>query len=410
MGRFSRITGSVAALFALGALLAAHAGAVTIDAADGSEDSPITVTVAGSAVSAASLYVYAGKNRNIGDCALSASSQQILSGPPLIDESVGSGTFDASAEFHPKGPGKIRVCAYLTSDKDSIPIERSSGAFLVVSGKAYTPKLIRPVNGALSFERAPTLIWKKGPGKDTIVIYRGPKPRFGYAIARFRVSGTWRVSLSRRLPYGTYSWTVSRRDPRVGTRRTTPPRRFRVGPSPLRHLFVKLRTHQYSSIKRPGVSKVTIRSAPYARVRLRLRRNGHTVSVRSFRENRFNPKSRFSYPWRCSKTGSFSLKVAASDRYGHRRREVVRWNVSAARCAAMKRKAEERRKAKQKAESGSGEGGSCTPGYSPCLPPASDYDCAGGSGDGPEYVSGPVYVSGSDPYGLDSDGDGVGCE
>jgi hypothetical protein len=52
----------------------------------------------------------------------------------------------------------------------------------------------------------------------------------------------------------------------------------------------------------------------------------------------------------------------------------------------------------------------CTPGYSPCLPPASDYDCAGGSGNGPEYVYGTVRVTGSDPYGLDSDGDGIGCE
>lgn len=51
----------------------------------------------------------------------------------------------------------------------------------------------------------------------------------------------------------------------------------------------------------------------------------------------------------------------------------------------------------------------CTAGYSPCLPPASDYDCEGGSGDGPKYT-GYVTVTGSDPYGLDSDGDGVGCE
>jgi hypothetical protein len=59
--------------------------------------------------------------------------------------------------------------------------------------------------------------------------------------------------------------------------------------------------------------------------------------------------------------------------------------------------------------SGGGGGGGCTPGYSPCLPPASDYDCAGGTGDGPEYT-GRVTVTGSDPYGLDADGDGVGCE
>ena len=49
-------------------------------------------------------------------------------------------------------------------------------------------------------------------------------------------------------------------------------------------------------------------------------------------------------------------------------------------------------------------------GYSPCLPPGPDVDCAGGSGNGPRYVDGPVSVKGSDPYGLDDDGDGVGCE
>ncbi len=54
-------------------------------------------------------------------------------------------------------------------------------------------------------------------------------------------------------------------------------------------------------------------------------------------------------------------------------------------------------------------GDNCTPGYDPCLPPASDYDCAGGSGNGPKYT-GPVRVTGSDPYDLDSDGDGYGCE
>jgi hypothetical protein len=53
---------------------------------------------------------------------------------------------------------------------------------------------------------------------------------------------------------------------------------------------------------------------------------------------------------------------------------------------------------------------SCTSGYSPCIAPGADVDCAGGSGDGPRYVQGPVKVSGSDPYDLDRDGDGVACE
>jgi resuscitation-promoting factor RpfB len=49
-------------------------------------------------------------------------------------------------------------------------------------------------------------------------------------------------------------------------------------------------------------------------------------------------------------------------------------------------------------------------GYSPCIPPGPDVDCLGGTGDGPRFVSGPVRVTGSDPYGLDGDGNGVGCE
>lgn len=56
---------------------------------------------------------------------------------------------------------------------------------------------------------------------------------------------------------------------------------------------------------------------------------------------------------------------------------------------------------------------SCHPAYSgACVPIASDVDCAGGSGNGPAYVRGPVYVKkrGVDPYGLDGNGDGVGCE
>jgi hypothetical protein len=47
--------------------------------------------------------------------------------------------------------------------------------------------------------------------------------------------------------------------------------------------------------------------------------------------------------------------------------------------------------------------------YDPCLPPASDYDCVGGSGDGPKYT-GQVLVIGTDIYDLDADNDGVGCE
>jgi len=51
----------------------------------------------------------------------------------------------------------------------------------------------------------------------------------------------------------------------------------------------------------------------------------------------------------------------------------------------------------------------CHPSYDPCVPIASDVDCAGGSGNGPAYT-GPVRVVGPDEYDLDQDGNGMGCE
>ena len=53
----------------------------------------------------------------------------------------------------------------------------------------------------------------------------------------------------------------------------------------------------------------------------------------------------------------------------------------------------------------------CHPSYEwVCVPFASDVDCAGGRGDGPAYVRGPVKVVGPDVYDLDRDGDGIACE
>lgn len=54
----------------------------------------------------------------------------------------------------------------------------------------------------------------------------------------------------------------------------------------------------------------------------------------------------------------------------------------------------------------------CDPAYPDvCLHDGiGDYDCAGGSGNGPNYVKGPIRVLRPDPFGLDSDHDGVGCE
>jgi hypothetical protein len=62
-------------------------------------------------------------------------------------------------------------------------------------------------------------------------------------------------------------------------------------------------------------------------------------------------------------------------------------------------------------DGGSGGGSDCDSNYAgQCLDPSSpDYDCEGGSGDGPDYT-GPVTVAGDDHVGLDRDGDGSACE
>jgi hypothetical protein len=53
----------------------------------------------------------------------------------------------------------------------------------------------------------------------------------------------------------------------------------------------------------------------------------------------------------------------------------------------------------------------CHPSYAGvCVPFATDVDCAGGSGNGPAYVRGPLRVIGPDVYDLDRDGDGIACD
>lgn len=67
-------------------------------------------------------------------------------------------------------------------------------------------------------------------------------------------------------------------------------------------------------------------------------------------------------------------------------------------------------KGTREAEPASQPGRQCDPNYGGCVPIAYDVDCAGGSGDGPKYVQGPVRVIGDDIYDLDYDNDGWGCD
>lgn len=78
--------------------------------------------------------------------------------------------------------------------------------------------------------------------------------------------------------------------------------------------------------------------------------------------------------------------------------------------ARAKARVRAREKAREKAEAEAAAVSNCNTNYSGCLrADASDYDCEGGSGDGPYYTA-TVQVIGYDEYGLDGDGDGIGCD
>jgi acyl-CoA reductase-like NAD-dependent aldehyde dehydrogenase len=103
---------------------------------------------------------------------------------------------------------------------------------------------------------------------------------------------------------------------------------------------------------------------------------------------------------------------AARRRARQRARLVAaRQREARARRQAAAREAAEAARIEEEQEVESQEASECDPNYSgACLDPnASDYDCEGGSGDGPQYT-GTVTVVGEDHYGLDANGNGVGCE
>ncbi|HKF82957.1 MAG TPA: hypothetical protein VKB23_08365 [Solirubrobacterales bacterium] len=105
----------------------------------------------------------------------------------------------------------------------------------------------------------------------------------------------------------------------------------------------------------------------------------------------------------------------------HHRQVVARRHRAQARAEKAQRQEAEQRQAAEEAAAAElvaeeeaaveEEASECDPNYSgACLDPSAyDYDCEGGSGDGPEYT-GTVSVVGEDHYGLDADSDGTGCE
>jgi hypothetical protein len=97
-------------------------------------------------------------------------------------------------------------------------------------------------------------------------------------------------------------------------------------------------------------------------------------------------QARLSWGTKCLRTGEFCKvrRDAEYHRYGFHCHTGARLSRSATR--------------------GNTVGSGCQPGYSPCLPRVADLNCA----DIPASKR-PVRVTGSDPYRLDGNGDGIAC-
>lgn len=372
------------------------------------ESEPATLTVTGSSEADRKVFLFLADDDG---CLGSAASQALVS-PTLINgQDVQAGSFELSVGFTGVTAGWIYLCGFVSESPIARPNQWINARFLVRSGVAYIPVLISPKDDQLAYESAPPLKWQRGPGKDTVTLFRvNPDTSKIQRIASSRIGGFQNRMLRhevrgsklvafymKTLDYGNYVWAVDRFDKRTeGTERTS--ETFRVGPRPLKNLRLIKSIRRFASIRVPGSTKVSILSTSLAWVNLKLWHKGRVIDRVNFREGRFQ-SSRLAYKWSCRRTGAFRLIGTAKDFYGNRDKASVTWRVSHTRCQRMKERA---RKRQERAEGQSGSGGGGSVGDVDC----SDFDTQSEAQEWFEDHGGPS----SDPAGLDADNDGRACD
>jgi hypothetical protein len=143
---------------------------------------------------------------------------------------------------------------------------------------------------------------------------------------------------------------------------------------------------------------------------------GETIQV-------YSPATRRTYPTRCS-VGTTRITCSTDDdgevRFSRRSVDAYTQDQADAYAARADLGEDDPAPALEGSGAASGDdddggggdaGAGCDPSYAgACLDADSfDYDCEGGSGDGPDYT-GEVTVVGDDHFGLDRDGDGTACD
>lgn len=304
------------------------------------------------------------------------------------------------------------------------------------------PVLISPVVGTVARGAPPQLVWDDRLSTDEKLLLYNADPASGASpIVTFSKSGysqgtnalaafsTLTTALKReagqatlnftsgltshRLPFGAYWWAVQRDFGKHATL-TSSTGQFEMGPPELKSVELSTEVEQPPSHRGRGRAQVSVQAAELGYGLITIWRAGRIVTRKAVAIKRDEDEEltepSVSVRLSCARPGAYLAIARMQDRYGTVITRRARWTVSSKRCARMLAKhrrklAAERRAKERKRKQQKGASKSCTPGYSPCLPRGSDLDC-----DEIPASKKPVRVTGSDPYRLDADNDGVGCE
>jgi hypothetical protein len=328
------------------------AASIVITPADAVIGAPVAISIGGTSEEARKLSVFTISGGT--SCAATVEDEKRGLRPAVDAMAVGPGGFATATSVTPLDATPILVCAYVTASGYDVPNAVASARILPHPSAALTATL-RPIAGGRVRDLKPKFRWDAGPGSDTLLLYSQepgpgttPMAQIGGSGATGDVTGTlklasgvWTASLSTALEPGVYWWRVLRVDSTLKLKVYSAVARLVVDPPPLKTLRVLRRVTSGKTLRKPGLTTLVIRAAPYSRVLFTVRR---LARRQKFSLGAHTQKT-LKLPWSCAKTGTFAYRVEVSDRYGTKKTASGRWTVSARHCAHLRQVAAAKRAA-----------------------------------------------------------------
>jgi hypothetical protein len=248
---------------------------------------------------------------------------------------------DRRASFRWSAPPQGATDTFKLSDGDGQPLFYADAKGARLPPDLDDERSFDPATGALL-------------DPDTNKAARQPKRDTTDAASWVKPAG---IGLTRSLPPGRYTWTVTR-DRFDGARSSSSPISFRILGPPLTRLSVRSRDVRYSRSAAPGFTRLAVTTTPYVSLRLELRRSGRTRTL--FLHWGARPQGAIDVGWTCKTSGGdYRYTLTARDDEGRTltRRGTIR-PISRARCQKLKaaekrardRRIAQRRRRQQEAE------------------------------------------------------------